>query len=123
MVTITYDFYKDDYRGSNTEDVFNQELRKATKLVSNRTNGKIDSVSDDDTNIDLVNDIKYCVCNVIDKCFTYESSDGKVVSSQSSGKLSESYVIDSSKRSFESDIADVVKLWLSGYGYTNFAWI
>lgn len=123
MITIDYAYYKDEYGGSNTEDAFNKELRKATKLVSNRTNGKINNISDDDTNTDLVTDIKNCICNVIDKCFTYESSDGKVVSSQSAGKLSESYVIDSSKKSFENDIAGVVKLWLSEYGYTNLVWI
>ena len=123
MVTVTYEFYKDIYRGSLNEDNFNKNLLKATRLVSNRTNNKIDSISDDDENQNLVNDIKFCICNVIDKVQYYNTNNGKVVASQSSGKVSESYVVDSSKTSAENDIADVIKSWLSGYGYTNFVWI
>lgn len=123
MVTITYEFYKDSYGGVLNENIFNKSLLKATRLVSNRTNNKIDSVSDDDENQNLVNDIKLCICNVVDKVQYYNTSNGKVVSSQSSGKISESYVVDSSKMSAENDIADVIKMWLSGYGYTNFVWI
>lgn len=123
MVTVTYEFYKDSYGGVLNENLFNKSLLKATRLVSNRTNNKIDSVSDDDENQNLVNDIKLCICNVVDKVQYYNTSNGKVVSSQSSGKISESYVVDSSKMSAENDIADVIKMWLSGYGYTNFVWI
>lgn len=123
MVTITYEFYKDSYGGVLNENIFNKSLLKATRLVSNRTNNKIDSISDDDENQNLVNDIKLCICNVVDKVQYYNTSNGKVVSSQSSGKISESYVVDSSKASAENDIADVIKMWLSGYGYTNFVWI
>ena len=123
MVTITYEFYKDSYGGVLNENLFNKSLLKATRLVSNRTNNKIDSISDDDENQNLVNDIKLCICNVVDKVQYYNTSNGKVVSSQSSGKISESYVVDSSKVSAENDIADVIKMWLSGYGYTNFVWI
>lgn len=123
MVTITYEFYKDSYGGVLNENLFNKSLLKATRLVSNRTNNKIDSISDDDENQNLVNDIRLCICNVIDKVQYYNTSNGKVVSSQSSGKISESYVVDSSKASAENDIADVIKMWLSGYGYTNFVWI
>ena len=123
MVTITYEFYKDSYGGVLNENLFNKSLLKATRLVSNRTNNKIDSISDDDENQNLVNDIKLCICNVVDKVQYYNTSNGKVVSSQSSGKISESYVVDSSKASAENDIADVIKMWLSGYGYTNFVWI
>lgn len=123
MVTVTYEFYKDSYGGVLNESIFNKSLLKATRLVSNRTNNKIDSISDDDENQNLVNDIKLCICNVVDKVQYYNSSNGKVVASQSSGKISESYVVDSSKVSAENDIADVIKTWLSGYGYTNFVWI
>ena len=123
MVTITYEFYRDSYGGVLNENLFNKSLLKATRLVSNRTNNKIDSISDDNENQNLVNDIKLCICNVVDKVQYYNTSNGKVVSSQSSGKISESYVVDSSKASAESDIADVIKMWLSGYGYTNFVWI
>lgn len=123
MVTVTYEFYKDSYCGVLNENLFNKSLLKATRLVSNRTNNKIDSISDDDENQNLVNDIKLCICNVVDKVQYYNTSNGKVVSSQSSGKISESYVVDSSKMSAENDIADVIKMWLSGYGYTNFVWI
>ena len=123
LVTVTYEFYRDSYGGVLNENIFNKSLLKATKLVSNRTNNKIDSISDDDENQNLVNDIKLCICNVVDKVQYYNTSNGKVVSSQSSGKISESYVVDSSKVSAENDIADVIKMWLSGYGYTNFVWI
>ena len=123
MVTVTYEFYKDSYGGVLNENIFNKSLLKATKLVSNRTNSRIDTISDDDTNQDLVTDIKLCICNVIDKVQYYSESNGKVIASQSSGKMSESYVVDSSKTSVEKDIADVIKLWLSKYGYTNIVWI
>lgn len=123
MVTVTYEFYKDSYGGVLNENLFNKSLLKATRLVSNRTNNKIDSISDDDENQNLVNDIKLCICNVVDKVQYYNTSNGKVISSQSSGKISESYVVDSSKVSAENDISDVIKTWLSGYGYTNFVWI
>lgn len=123
MVTISYEFYKDSYRGSLSEDDFNKCILKATKFVSNRTNNRIDTISDDNINQDLVTDIKLCICNVIDKVQYYSESNGKVIASQSSGKISESYVVDSSRTSVERDIADVIKLWLSKYGYTNIVWI
>lgn len=123
MVDVTYVFYKDVYGGILNEDNFNKSLLKATRLVSNRTNNKVDTIVDADENQNLVNDIKFCICNVIDKVQYYNVSNGKVVASQSSGKVSESYVVDSLKSSAESDIADVIKSWLSGYGYTNFVWI
>lgn len=123
MVTITYEFYREIYGGVLDENTFNKLLLKAKRLVSNRTNNKIDSISDDDENQVLVNDIRFCICNVVDKVQYYNTSNGKVVSSQSSGKISESYVVDISKASAENDIADVIKMWLSWYGYTNFVWI
>lgn len=123
MVTVSYEFYKDSYRGSLSEDDFNKNILKATRFVSNRTNNRIDTISDDDINQDLVTDIKLCICNVIDKVQYYSESNGKVIASQSSGKISESYVVDSSRTSVERDIADVIKLWLSKYGYTNIVWI
>lgn len=123
MVDVTYVFYKDVYGGILNEDNFNKSLLKATRLVSNRTNNKIDTIVDGDENQNLVNDIKFCICNVVDKVQYYNTNNGKVIASQSSGKVSESYVVDSLKSSAESDIADVIKSWLSGYGYTNFVWI
>lgn len=123
MVTVSYEFYKDSYRGSLSEDDFNKCILKATRLVSNRTNNKIDIISDDDANQYLVTDIKLCICNVVDKVQYYNTSNGKIIASQSSGKISESYVVDSSRTSVEKDIADVIKLWLSKYGYTNIVWI
>lgn len=123
MVDVTYDFYKDVYGGILNEDNFNNSLLKATRLVSNRTNNKVDTIVDGDENQNLVNDIKFCICNVVDKVQYYNTNNGKVIASQSSGKVSESYVVDSLKSSAESDIADVIKSWLSGYGYTNFVWI
>lgn len=123
MVDVTYDFYKDVYGGILNEDNFSKSLLKATRLVSNRTNNKIDTIVDADENQNLVNDIKFCICNVVDKVQYYNTNNGKVIASQSSGKISESYVVDSLKSSAESDIADVIKSWLSGYGYTNFVWI
>lgn len=123
MVDVTYVFYKDVYGGILNEDNFNKSLLKATRLVSNRTNNKIDTIVDADENQNLVNDIKFCICNVVDKVQYYNTSNGKVIASQSSGKVSESYVVDSLKSSAESDIADVIKSWLSGYGFTNFVWI
>lgn len=123
MVDVTYVFYKDVYGGILNEDNFNKSLLKATRLVSNRTNNKIDTIVDGDENQNLVNDIKFCICNVVDKVQYYNTNNGKVIASQSSGKVSESYVVDSLKSSAESDISDVIKSWLSGYGYTNFVWI
>lgn len=123
MVDVTYVFYKDVYGGILNEDNFNKSLLKATRLVSNRTNNKVDTIVDADENQNLVNDIKFCICNVVDKVQYYNTNNGKVIASQSSGKVSESYVVDSLKSSAESDIADVIKSWLSGYGYTNFVWI
>lgn len=123
MVDVTYVFYKDVYGGILNEDNFNKSLLKATRLVSNRTNNKIDTIVDADENQNLVNDIKFCICNVVDKVQYYDTNNGKVIASQSSGKVSESYVVDNLKSSAESDIADVIKSWLSGYGYTNFVWI
>lgn len=123
MVDVTYVFYKDVYGGILNEDNFNKSLLKATRLVSNRTNNKVDTIVDGDENQNLVNDIKFCICNVVDKVQYYNTNNGKVIASQSSGKVSESYVVDSLKSSAESDIADVIKSWLSGYGYTNFVWI
>lgn len=120
MVTIGYDFYKDTYKGELDEESFNASLPKAMKFVRSRTNNRIDSIDDSDGNAGIVYDIRACICNVVDKVHSYSSSDGKVVSSRSSGKLSETYVVG---KTVEGDLADVVKFWLSGYGFTSVVWI
>lgn len=123
LVTVLYDFYKNTYGGSNTEDVFNSKLGKAIKLVKNRTNNSISSIEDDNENQELVSDIRSCICEVIDKCYLNELNNGKILTSQTSGKLSESYAVDLSRNSFGSEISGIVKTWLEEYGYTNFVWI
>mgnify|MGYP000006600966 FL=1 len=122
MVNVDYNFYKDVYFGVVSEDLFNSKLREAIKLVENRTNNRISNINDDDTNESLVMDIKLCICSVVDKCIDYSATGGKVITSQSSGKVSESYVTNN-KMSMESDVAKVIVMWLSGYGLTNCIWI
>lgn len=123
MVTVTYEYYTNTYGGSLSDSDFNKKLQEAIVYTRNATYGRILEINDDDENAQLVDDIKRCICSVLDKAKEYEETGGKVVTSKSSGKVSETYSASSSNTTMKKDIAGVVELWLGFYGFTRAVWL
>lgn len=118
LVDVGYSFYKETYGGVLEEGLFTKLKHRANKLISYYTSGRVDMVSDTDDNVELVSDIRYCVCSIIDKLQSYSEDDDKTVVSRTAGKTSESYVVSDRAKSMESDIRYEIDLYLSKYSFT-----
>lgn len=119
MVTVDYDFYKNQYHGvSLTEDDFERQIVFARYKVTSNTNRGIINV-DDNSDPALVEAIRMCYCAVSDILKESEANDGKVISSRTAGKLSESYsVTSSSTQTYDGKIRTTVNLFLADFGLT-----
>lgn len=123
MISVSYDFYKTVYRGSLDESSFNRLLSKAYKVVSNTTSGRLDTVSDGYEKANVVSDYRMCVCSIVDGIRNSEEYNGRLVKSESVGKVSISYDVSSSRGRADSVLTDIVEFWLGTYGYTSLSWV
>lgn len=122
MITLTYTYYKNEYYGDLPESAFNKQTKKAFAYLYANTNSSIKKVTDD-SDPDLVDAIRTCLCMLIDKLDYYSSTNDKIVSSQKSGKVSETYAVSKTKTSLNAELGDIIKLLLGDYGYTQMIWI
>lgn len=119
IIGVDYEFYIKTYFGVADIETFNKTKPIAEKYVKNYTDGKLKTID----NFEIEEDVKMCLCNVIDKIIYYKKSNGKAISSQSVGSMSENYALDSTKMSQDSDIHNIVRFWLGAYYIDSVGWI
>lgn len=111
MAYITYEYYSTTYGGTavSSSEFTNYELKARIK-VDALTFGRLKDLSEVDDSV------KNAVCAVID--LLKNDLTHPAVSSESSGKVSHTYV---NPKSLDKKIADAVKefLWDSGYIYAG----
>jgi len=102
---IDYIFYRDDYGGKVPEDEFlNLEL-KAVTLINYYTFNRI---------IEVTDDVKFAVCELIDYFNEIIETDGKEISSEKVASYSVSYVVDGKSETIKQ--RDIISKYLGHSG-------
>lgn len=112
---IDYDFYKESYGGTSVpQNSFLRYSMQASAYIDKITFNRIPKKYDIDVQSEgynLPNEIKFTVCTAMEKIYKFEvDNDGNgVISSETTGNHSVSYVTNSSK---EKEILDATRLYL-----------
>ena len=98
-----FNFYRDTYKGTMGENDFSKHIAKASALITSATFGRIKPAN-------IPDEVKYCACELADKCYAVGKSEGK--QSETVGAHSVSYA--SGNTTSQSDIyRSVIKSYLS----------
>lgn len=92
MLTVPYEFYKDTYGGSLSEEQFNKLLQPVVVDVNYYTDYRLVDMTDESADAILLIQYRQLCCRLVDDSVSYQENGGAVVKSQSSGKVSESYL-------------------------------
>lgn len=117
MLTVPYDFYQEMYGGNLSESNFNRLSPQATALVNYYTDYALEKLEDNDVDPYLLYNYRCLICILSDKEEKNAETGGAVVKSQSSGKVSESYVESSLPRNSGVVTIDLIEKYLSRYGF------
>lgn len=116
---IDYDFYKESYGGTSVpQNSFLRFSIKASAYIDKITFGRIPKMyitDSTDENYNVPDEVKFAVCAVIDIDKKIED-DGGVISSESEGNHSVTYVDGISTMSEEKKINEAATLFLNGTG-------
>lgn len=120
MISVDYDFYKNNYYGDVlSESEFSKFIKRSEPYVSQITFRRADSIDEDDVNADK---IKYSLCAVAELVKSYTNEDGSVHGAIASESVGGSWSIsynnnsDNSNNSLESAIYSKLQLYLAGTG-------
>lgn len=122
MIIVSYEYYKNSYSGTLDESSFGKLIKQAVKVMKNRTNNRVVSVTED-SRPELVEDIKLCECYLVDELQSLALTNNSIVKSESSGKVSVSYSTKSSEVTASQRLSNIVETWLSEYGFTCMIWV
>lgn len=115
MITVTYEYYKEEYKGSLSEQQFNKLLKKAFIHIDNCTADRASKVTDNDNEL-LVDRLRMCVCAMIDKISANTDENGVereyVKASESVGPWSVSFATGNSSGSLAEQYKGVCELYL-----------
>lgn len=105
-MNIDYTFYKDTYKGTVIEAVFDRLSSLATAHINRITSGRAQTATG--TDLDAV---KLAFCAIIDELDKQEN--GGIVTSESNDGISRSYAVSSVVRSASQRIYNVAEVYLS----------
>ena len=77
-----FNFYQNTYKGTMGENDFTKQIAKASAKIKAMTFGRIDESN-------VPDEVKYCACDLADKCYVASRSEGK--QSETVGAHSVSY--------------------------------
>lgn len=118
MVSLDYTFYKDFSMTCYVTDAdFTKYLRRARLFIDNYTYNRVGVLSDTSNSV-VVEAVKCCLCDVIDKLYMYSKDDNKVKSSESVGPWSVNYSESSLPKSAMMDIHNTVDFYLEVHNLT-----
>lgn len=116
---IDYDFYKESYGGTSVpQNSFLRFSIKASAYIDKITFGRIPKMyitDSTDENYNVPDEVKFATCATMD-CIKKIEDDGGVISSESEGNHSVSYVDGISTMSEEKKINESATLYLSNTG-------
>lgn len=121
MITVDYNYYKDEFHGKLSEDDFNRLLNLGYIIVDNFTFGRFQNLTENSLNAFTLMRVKSCVCAVCDMLEETSSGVG-LKSSESVGSWSINYASDTLPKSVMSGLHSVVNSYLGGAPLTC-SWI
>lgn len=90
---VTYEFYSEEYGGKVTENSFKQLRLKAMSLINYYTFNRARLIDSSDI------DLRLATCELIDHLYEDEKTEGKIISSETVGTWSRSYIVNQEKSS------------------------
>ena len=125
MINVDYTYYKDVYKGNNSEDDFERNYNIAFYQVDDYCFGRIERADEVSVGHYVSEKVKMCICAVIDAFITSRDANGIIQNivkqSESVGPWSVSYATDSLPKTFLSSIYSIINLYLKGTGLMS-AW-
>lgn len=121
MITVDYNYYKNEFHGKLTEDDFNRLVNLGYITVDNFTFGRFQKLTEDDVNKFLLLKIKSCICAVCDRLDSDTIGVG-LKASEKVGSWSVNYASDTLPKSVMSSLHSVVNFYLGGTPLTC-SWI
>lgn len=118
MISVDFDYYKNEYGGIIDEATFNKALRQATIIVDSYCFNRLQDASDSDFNSFELMKIKDCLCSVSEIIVSNIDENGVLQSSRKAsetvGPWSVHYSESSGYSTTTAEIFAKVKLYLSG---------
>ena len=119
---LTYDYYKDTYKGSLEETVFNKYIVKATLFLDTYTFGRLSKLyANPPVSQNLADRISLCICQLVD-LYDLQPIGSKVVSREQVGEWSVSYNTGNSSSSFNREATKIIDAYLGVTGLLT-AWV
>lgn len=115
MLTVPYEFYKDIYGGSLSENEFNKQLHSVVIDVNYYTSYALAGKSDEDVDAVMLTSYRELCCRLVDMSIVYESNGGVIAKSSSSGKVSETYLESSLPRNRGTATMNLINKFLGRY--------
>ncbi len=124
MLYADYNFYQAEYSGNLTEEQFNKVIKKATRLINDKTYDRAITAF----NSDMKEKISLCCCEICDILHHYESykentSNGAVVSDNNDGYSVTFVNADMVKMYFKTNINEVCTKYLTRPKNLMLGWI
>ena len=110
MAYVNYEYYRDTFHGTLSENEFNRYVIIAQSYVDNYTNY---SIVFDELDENEKERVMNCLCEVVDGVNGYYATKG--ISSEHIGDLSVSYISQTTS-GVNASINDVIDRWLNGLG-------
>lgn len=121
MITVDYNYYKDEFHGKLSEDDFNRLINLGYITIDNFTFGRFQNITEDSVNEFTLMKIKSCICAICDSLESNSIGVG-LKSSESVGSWSVNYASDTLPKSVMSSLHSVVNFYLGGTQLTC-SWI
>lgn len=121
MITVDYNYYKDEFHGKLSEDDFNRLVNLGYVTIDNFTFGRFQNLTEDSVNEFTLMKIKSCICAICDRLDSDSIGVG-LKSSESVGSWSVNYASDTLPKSVMSGLHSVVNFYLGGTPLTC-SWI
>lgn len=117
MVDVTYNYYTTEYFGDSVQEAeFPKYRKRAWTDLNYYSGGNASSVVADETNAEVVNAIRDCICELADNSKVLELNGGNQIESEKLGSRSVSYSQASLSRSSSKVIQGIIRKHLSRYG-------
>lgn len=93
MVYADYDYYKKTYLGTLPEDSFNSLVLKASRIIDNNVNTRLNQKKIDNLPEEAQDQLKYTACALIDLINRKQENENKKISSYSIDGVSKTFKV------------------------------
>lgn len=78
MISTSYEYYRDEYKGLLSETDFDKYYKKAVYKLNDLTDGKYKNASEQYAPEDMIIDVRELTCNVVDRLSAVDNANAEV---------------------------------------------